>query len=400
MDLPHGRMSWTTALTPITNSSGRIGHIVGITRDTTQEQRLLSAVGQRSSLMEGIDATAGGLIYLFDLKNRCSRFIGGKSNLGFEPHELKWMGGEILSNLVHPDDAAGVDRHLEAMSALADGEVAAHEYRMRHKDGHYLYVLSRETVFSRDAAGGVELLLGVAVDVTEIKGMKQELRLLSEKLVTSRSDERRRIAQDLHDSTGQHLVAAELAVARIQAAYAAGACGPATATMDEALTDVMTEIKEAEREIRVLSFLLQPPSIGHRGLTEALRSLVRGFGSRAGVDMEARIDPGADSVPEEVAIAIYRVCQEALTNVHRHARATDVVVALELSEDEVRLTVSDNGVGFDAANLAGLGLSGMRERIEVLGGSVDVRSDGGAKVVATVPRPRDLAARSTGELLL
>jgi PAS domain S-box-containing protein len=386
MDLPQGQMSWTTTLTPIATRERRVGHIVGITRDITLERRLLSAVGQRTSMMDGIDATAPGLIYLFDVKGRCSRYLGGTNTLGYDNDELIRMGSRIVSEQIHPDDLPNIERHLETLARLPDGEVATVEYRIKHKDGHYVDSLSRDTVFSRTPADEVELILGITIDISEKKGMEQEVRLLSEQIVTTRSDERRRIAQDLHDSTGQHLVAAELALLRVQAANSAGNSAP----MKEALTDVLSEIKEAEREIRVLSFLLHPPSIEAKGLAEATRSLALGFGSRAGIDVRADIDPDADDLPEPYAISLFRICQEALTNIHRHARASEVRVTLETQPDQVTLTVADDGVGFDKAKPSfsagnGVGLVSMRARVETLGGSLEVDSEGGARVVATVP---------------
>jgi signal transduction histidine kinase len=391
MDMPHGHMSVTTTLTPIVNRERAIGHIVGMARDITLERDLLSAVGQRTSVMEGIDATAPGLIYLFDVKRQCSRYLGGASPQGYDADEFARMGSRIIAEQLHPDDLPAVGRHLDALGRLRDGEVAALEYRLRHKDGHYVHCLSRDTVFSRDSAGEVELILGIAIDISEQKGMEQEVRHLSEQLVTMRSDERRRIAQDLHDSTGQHLIAAELALIRVQAAHAEWLAGGAATSMADALTDVMDEIKEAEREIRVLSFLLHPPSIETRRPSEAMRSLAVGFGSRAGIDVEAAIDPAADALPDDVAVSLFRVCQEALTNVHRHARPSKVKVTLEMRETTVSLAVADDGGGFDPANHklvggSGLGLSGMRDRMQALGGSLEIHSNGGTEVIATAPR--------------
>jgi PAS domain S-box-containing protein len=386
MGLPQGQTSWTTTLTPILNRERRVSHIVGITRDITLERRLLSAVGQRTSMMDGIDATSPGLIYLFDVKGRCSRYVGGTNTLGYDNDELIRMGSRIVSDHIHPDDLPNIGRHLETLAQLRDGEVATVEYRMLHKDGHYVDCLSRDTVFSRSPSGEVELILGIKIDISERKEMEQEVRLLAEQLVTSRSDERKRIAQDLHDSTGQHLVAAELALLRVQAANAKGT----SATMDEALTDVLSEIKEAEREIRVISFLLHPPSIEAQGLAGATRSLAMGFGNRANIDVQAEIDPDVDDLPEPLAISLFRICQEALTNVHRHARASEVRVSLQARPDQVTLTVVDDGIGFDEARSSlsggyGVGLVGMRARVETLGGAFEIDSEGGARVVATVP---------------
>ncbi|MFL6862019.1 MAG: PAS domain-containing protein, partial [Allosphingosinicella sp.] len=202
MDLPRGQISWNTILTPIADRGGRVGHIVGITRDVTLEHRLLSAVGMRTSMMDGIDATAPGLIYLFDVKGGCVRYAGGTNPAGYDSDEMMRMGSGIVPQKIHPDDLPNVERFIERLASLEDGEVASLEYRLLHKDGHYVHVLSRNTMFTRAPAGEVELVLGMTIDISEQRGMEREIRLLSEQLATTRSDERRRIARDLHDSTG------------------------------------------------------------------------------------------------------------------------------------------------------------------------------------------------------
>jgi PAS domain S-box-containing protein len=386
MDLPRGQMSWTTTLTPIVDRGRGVGHIVGITRDITLEQRLMSAVGMRTSMMDGIDATAPGMIYLFDVQGGSIRYVGGISPVGYDGDEMMRMGSRIVAQQVHPDDLPKVERYVERLARLEDGEVFSLEYRIRHKDGHYVHVLSRNTMFTRGPAGEVELVLGMTIDISEQKDMERAVRLLSEQLVTTRSDERRRIAQDLHDSTGQHLVAAELALLRVQAANALGHSTP----MTEALIDVLSEIKEAEREIRVISFLLRPPSIDAQGLAGAMRSLAIGFGSRSGIEVQADVDEDVDGLPEPLAVSLFRICQEALTNVHRHARASKVRVALEALDGLVTLTIVDDGIGFDQAKPdlsgdEGVGLAEMRARMEELGGSLEVDSDGGARMTASVP---------------
>jgi two-component system NarL family sensor kinase len=129
-----------------------------------------------------------------------------------------------------------------------------------------------------------------------------------------------------------------------------------------------------------------------------MRSLAHGFGSRAAIDVEVQIDPAADALPAPVAVALFRVCQEALTNVHRHARPSKVNVVLQMRESAVSLAVADNGCGFDEteyslADGTGLGLSGMRSRMKALGGTLEIFRDGGTRVVATAPRD---SARHSG----
>jgi len=200
-------------------------------------------------------------------------------------------------------------------------------------------------------------------------------------------EERRRIAEDLHDSTAQHLTAAELALGMIEASRG-GDEAPAIAI---ALGDARHSIREAKKEIRLLSYLLHPPGVSGTRLSEAVRTFVLGFGARAGLETDVRIPPQRNEVTDEIAVACFRVCQEALANVHRHARATGIVVALDVSETAVTLEVADNGRGLglpgaDFGASMGVGIPAMRERMERLGGSVRLeRAAQGTKVIATVP---------------
>lgn len=149
-------------------------------------------------------------------------------------------------------------------------------------------------------------------------------------------------------------------------------------------------LKDAEREIRVLSYLLHPPAIASQGLATVLRNFALGFGGRAGVMVDVSIDRKVNSAPNHLAIPLLRVCQEALTNVHRHAHATKVSVKLEVSETSIELSIADDGIGMKAqsrgrAGQVGVGLSGMKERMDRLGGSLAIAHDNGTTLAATLP---------------
>jgi len=280
---------------------------------------------------------------------------------------------------------------------LPDGDIISVAYRMKHRNGRYRHYLSRNIVFSRDASGKVELILGVAEDITDQDRMEEEVKLLSSKLLTLQIEERRRIAEELHDSTAQHLTAAGLALSRLwinmpEFDEESGQAG----LMVRALHDAELSLREAKQEIRVLSYLLHPPLIESHGLRKTMLSFCIGFGERAGLEVDVRIGEGTDLINDEISVALFRVCQEALANVHRHARATKVVVGLEVNKTTIQLGVRDNGIGFDKEKLAdgarvGVGLSGMRERMQRLGGTIQLRDKGrGTSLIASVPRPDEV----------
>ena len=390
-DWPSGRISWTSTLIPVPAASGAIGHIVGLTRDITFEKRQQVEADRNEALLDQLRSALPQIIYLFNVQTRSVHLIGGQQSRpqGYRPKELQQFGNEVVPRLVHPDDIPKVDANLARLAQLRDGESSSFEYRFLHQDGTYRRMLSRETVFSRSADGSVELIFGIADDITDRDRMEEEVRSLSDRLLTLQMDERRRIAQELHDSTGQHLTAAELALARIRESQAEDRAR----TISEALADAKLSINEAKKEIRVLSYLLHPPGVSGEGLSEAIRTFAIGFGARAGLGIEVRIQPQGYEVTDEIAVAFFRICQEALANVHRHAHATEVLVVLDITEIAVTLQVTDNGQGFDEARLTsgshvGVGIPAMRERMARLGGWIRLYRDGpGTTLLATVPRP-------------
>jgi two-component system NarL family sensor kinase len=222
--------------------------------------------------------------------------------------------------------------------------------------------------------------------------VKQQVRDLSERLLTSQIDERRRIAEDLHDSTGQHLFAVGLALARARASQVAAGLQQDSRTMlIEALDDARHSLQIAQREVRMLSYLLHPPEIVSEGLSEAVHNFARGFAKRSGHFVEVHIDPAADTIGDEISLNLFRACQEALTNVYRHAEASHVVILLEVDEAEIRLEVTDDGRGIDPQQSLGVGLAGMQERIRRLGGDAQLCGGrNGTTLSVTVPtRPAD-----------
>jgi|GEM_PF-5547452 len=396
VDTPHGLMTWKSSLTPVFDRQGRITHIVGMTRDISQERNTLQWAQHRAEMLRALGLALPAAIYLFNVRQEAIHFIGGDPN----EQRQKWRrgaeenAGRATEMYFHPEDHARARAHLRDLMALEDGVVSVVDFRILTAEGDYRRHLMRETVFNRDSTGQVEYVLGVSEDISEQDRAQQEIRDLSERMLTLQIDERRRIAQELHDSTGQHLTALSLALGR---AYASSTTldtsNGARTLLLEALDDARHSLSEAHHEIRVLSYLLLPPQIRTQGLGEAVAEFARGFGKRAGIDVCVEIAPNLDRIGDDVELHLFRICQEALTNVYRHAHARRALVRLEVEADMVRLTVRDDGIGFDDADAdphqpRGVGLTGMRERMHRLGGNVQISgSPEGTTLVAIVPRP-------------
>jgi signal transduction histidine kinase len=206
-------------------------------------------------------------------------------------------------------------------------------------------------------------------------------------------EERRRISRELHDSVGQIVVALIMNLSQLREA------ANASPSLERLFSDSDSLVQELSRDLRTMSHLLHPPLLDEVGLASALEWYVDGFAQRSGIATTLELVPqDFGRLNSDCEIALFRIVQECLTNVHRHSGSADAAVRLSRSRTEVRLEVQDRGKGippekrFATPGSIGVGLSGMRERVVQLGGKMDIQSDAGTKVVATLPIPHDPAA--------
>lgn len=234
-------------------------------------------------------------------------------------------------------------------------------------DRRLLEVLARQT--------------GIAAHAVRLTADLQRSR---ERLVTAREEERRRLRRDLHDGLGAQLAGLNVQTGVLRRLIP---CDPAAA--DEVAVELRTEVRSAIADIRRLVYDLRPPALDDLGLIAALRQLADRYGAedeRLRVSVDAPQD--LPHLPAAVEVAAYRISQEALTNVVRHARAQGCVVRLDVT-DEVRLEIIDDGIGVPEAHTAGVGLFSMRERAAELGGTyaVERAPEGGTRVLVRLPLP-------------
>jgi PAS domain S-box-containing protein len=316
---------------------------------------------------------------------------------GAGPWEASWPGGELtvserwarilgydpgllppgpglaawLVGRVDPDDLPAREASLFALTTgQADGHAA--EFRVRHAGGCEVWVRELAEVADRDPEGYVVRLVGVLVDITgekqrlaEARAQAGMLRTLSEALFRVEENERRELATALHDDLGQRLVTARMRLA-------AADPGATAATLE--LLDQMRET------VRSLSFQVSPPILRDLGLVAGLRWLAREFLAvhDLAVAVEAEDLP---ALPDEHTYLLFRCVRELLLNVVKHARADLVSVAVAVEGGRLRISVEDDGVGFDPDALAAsrsFGLLSVRERLGWLGGQVVVDSAPGA----------------------
>ena len=210
---------------------------------------------------------------------------------------------------------------------------------------------------------------------------EQEVRGLSRRLLQAQDEERRRIARDLHDSTGQSLAVLIMSLTKLSK----GAVSP---EVSRQLDEDARIVRDVSNELRTTSYLLHPPLLDEVGLRAGLRCYIDGFQERSQIAVSLNMDADLRFSPD-VEMMVFRVVQECLTNIHRHSGSATAVISLFNSGGELTLQIRDEGKGIPPEKLssaAGVGLRGMRERVRGFGGELDIHSDGqGTSVRAVIP---------------
>ena len=234
-----------------------------------------------------------------------------------------------------------------------------------------------------------QLALSHAQLETVILERTAELQILSQRLLKVQDEERRKLARDLHDSTGQTLAALKITISFLQE----------NCKHDEELLSQISGVAaladQASDEIRTMSYLLHPPLLDEVGFACAAEWYIDGFAKRSKITVRSELSPVRERLPMRIEIGLFRVLQESLTNAHRHSGASEASVRFQRSPEAAILEVRDFGCGIAAERLArlrstsaetGVGLAGMRERLNELSGHFEIESDGlGTTVRATVP---------------
>ncbi|MGE5064409.1 MAG: sensor histidine kinase [Myxococcales bacterium] len=232
-------------------------------------------------------------------------------------------------------------------------------------------------------AGSTKYVLVTSHDVTEVNTLKRQRRRFGSGVLKAQESERRRIARELHDSTSQQLVLLQLHLMNLGEI-------PGASTND-LVSECKKVVKEIQSEIRSLSFISHPPPLSGKGLEVALKELTGGFAARTGLNVDLQIsDLGGASASVEAAI--YRLTQEALANIHRHASASRASVRVVGTKRFIHMVVSDDGIGVApdeqrASKSIGVGIVGMKERVRELGGRFSMRRvEKGTVLSVSLPR--------------
>jgi PAS domain S-box-containing protein len=229
----------------------------------------------------------------------------------------------------------------------------------------------------KDGAGKVKQVGAIVVEVTHEKKLEESLRLLTRKLLRAQDEEQRRVARDLHDSINQYHVALKMNLLRLRRN------GAESAKPTELLAQSIELLDHCMAETRTISYLLHPPLLDEMGFASATRWYSKGFAQRSGIKVNLNFPSELERLPAPVEIALFRILQEALTNVHRHAHAAVMDIDIQRTHSGIALQVHDYGRGIPSEKLrllqagqaGGVGIASMRERVHELGGLFQIQSN-------------------------
>ncbi len=377
------RIQISLSTAPLHNGNGKVVGIVAVVADISERKR---AEAERARLMAAIEQAAEAVV-ITDPEGRIEYVNPAFSWMtGYDREEVLGQPMRLLKSGRHPPEF-----YRLLWETIRGGKVWQGELVNRRKDGT-LYPEEMSITPVLDAGGKITNFIALKQDVTERKKTEEQLRELSGRLLQVQDEERRRLARELHDTVAQGLAAMVLNLSRFQEPEVA-----LEPQMQRALVSSLGIAEQCAREVRTLTYLLHPPLLEELGLVSALRSYAEGFTERSGIRVELEAPPVQERFPAELELALFRVAQESLANVHRHSGAQQARLRLVTEKGELRLEIADAGRGVAPGVLEkferggaelGVGLAGMRERLRQLGGRLEVSAEKpGTCVRATLPLP-------------
>ncbi len=381
---PDGSVRWIrTRNFAIFDGEGNVTRVAGVATDVTErraaDERLSQAEAKYRILVERLPVIS--YIAAFDAV-RTTLYISPQieDKLGFTQDE--WTADpDLWQKRIHPDDRARV--LAEMRQFRRSGEPMHSVYRLLSRYGETLWFRD-EAVLVRDGADGRNIVEGVMLDVSEAeeaRAERQRARALSSHLVEVQEAERRRIARELHDEIGQTLTGLKLMIEMVPDA------GGEASTLREA----RALVGELMEKVRTISLELRPSMLDDLGLLPTLETMFERFEHQTRIHIRFEHRALERRFDTDVETAAYRLVQEALTNVARHAQVNEVEVRAWSDDEDLHVLVCDDGCGFDVSQAMSdsnkNGLVGMRERVAVLGGTLCMESEEGAGTRLTVRIP-------------
>ena len=293
-------------------------------------------------------------------------YVGEKADEMFGYPAKDWYQPDFWPAHLHPDDRGrAIAKCHGSANALDHYEF---ECRMIAKDGRVVWLHNLITVTREN--GSPRAIRGFSIDITESKENETALRNLTGRLINAQEEERRRVARELHDDLNQRMALLSIALGQLTRITE-------PADLGRRLKKVQNQAREISSDIHRLSYKLHPSKLDYLGLAPAVKSLCQEISALGDLEVDFQQTDLPEDLPKDVTLCIFRIAQEALRNCAKHSGAGSAQVTLESCPEGIRLKVSDRGSGFDVESEAmkkGLGFTSMRERLRIVGGKMDVRS--------------------------
>ncbi|MBW1739645.1 MAG: PAS domain S-box protein [Deltaproteobacteria bacterium] len=389
-----GETYWDWTLHPVKDASGKVEGLVLCLVNVTERIKAEEALRESQKLYKALWDDAPVAYHTLDTRGVITQVNQTEIDmLGYTRGE---MVGKPIFEFILPEQRKEAEERFRLK--LAGEPIPRHDNRIYvKKDGSKIYV-SIDDALEYGSDGKVLGVRTTMVDVTERKRDEEalqrseaELRRLSFRLLNAQENERKRISRELHDGIGQFLSAIKFGLENALNQTRQGA----TKAGVESLEAIIPIIQQSIEEVRRISMNLRPSTLDDLGIIATISWLCREFETvYSAFCIEKQIDIQENDVPDSLKIAIYRILQEALNNIAKHAQADLVRLSLKRTDGKIELAVEDNGQGFDVEHMrsvenfrGGSGITSMRERTELLGGSFSIASHKGAGTIVRASWP-------------
>lgn len=367
---PHRPRRLRLRIAPVCGQSGDVVSVLGFCDRCDQswskaDERACDAV----ILLSHAEYIADFGTWGFDIgSRRCTVSNRLAQMLGIAPAK-QILQGDYFDNL-HPSDRISVNEIIRrAIAAQKPFQYAARYYPSA---GNVLHHSVRGIPTFR-SGGQLKSMIGIVLDISKQTHADRELHNLTRELLRTRDEERRTVARELHESVGQTLAAIKMSLGRM---------GKSLRQEDDvsqaSLRSTLELADAAVREVRTLSYLMHPPMLDESGLRSALHWYARGFAERSGISVQVLVPENYGRHDHDIEMTIFRIVQEALTNIHRYSGSRTASIRLTNDDTRICVIIRDEGCGLPIAyrrnGASGVGIAGMRQRVEQLGGKFEIES--------------------------
>jgi PAS domain S-box-containing protein len=371
---------------PLRDHEGSVIGAIETLQDITERKQAEEAVKQSERRYRNLFDSASEAIFIRDIEGRIIEVNQAASDLtGYTIDELASMNIRQLLT------SESFDIAMEMQRRQIEGETASQRFELEiiRKDGATAFIEVAISLITGSGNGKPVGIQAMARDITEERKMRDSMHYYLQKILVAQEEERKRIARELHDDTSQSLLLLTHQLDAIASDPKDKLAGP----VQERLNQVYDLAVEILSGLRRYAQDLRPAILDHLGLVAALEWMADKLISEDGIDADVQLDMQKQDLPPEVQLVLFRIGQEALGNVKRHAKATKVVIRLESGVGRIKMIIVDNGKGLDQTKVndlsssGKLGIMGMRERAQLLGGTLSIESElgKGTAIIVEIP---------------